>query len=67
MTKNERLNIILKELRDKEASISVEFWKSHGGRPKGYSVMPQEIFKDARAEFKRKWKEIEDKYPSDSD
>lgn len=62
MTKTERLNIILNELRDKEASISKEFWAARGGRPKGYTVEPQEIFKDARAEFKRKWKEIEDEY-----
>lgn len=62
MTKDERISQILKECLDEEERIKAEFWASHGGRPKGYSVVPQELFKEPRAKLKRKWKEIEDEY-----
>lgn len=62
MTKDEKISQILRECQEKEDQIRAEFWAAHGGRPNGYSVVPQDIFKEVRAELKRKWKEIEDEY-----
>ena len=67
MTKSERISQALKEYHEKHRRLECEFWESHGGRPKGKGDVPRYIFADAVAELKRKWREIEDEYSSDSD